>query len=821
MKLFRLASLLPFLTLAAGVQGQGTNQLLNRSHVGVVYETVDGSGHDAVGVRLKFDFVDSPAEHAYLIEVDPNNVVPVAGRWEPDTTESVGFLERTSRGRFYLRTAQTTGGATSDFDFFPTAQSGQLFPLMGDWDGNGLDSAGIYNRTTGFVHLKNENTTAAPIDSHQLPIVGGGSRPAAGDWNGDGLDGIAILLPNLDPKVVRFFEDPYGTAFTDFHLPEVPGSAGSLWPVAGDWNFDGRDYVGVYGEANQTFYLLFAEESEDWDVVLPLASEPGARPVAGSWDGGAFRYAVPRTAGGLRPRAFPQMIAAGDDHALYFTAPTEQLGSPPSDSFYYNLYTDSATELLFDNRQWSLDPSEEIIAHPMAAIALGTVFSSPTADFKHPDGTFYENMAVYVVEHSALDPFAGWVCLSYFPDATGGWTPPIFANRVLGAAANPCDAAHLGDGRSSGIIPAELVSGFREGTDLFFGVMEGDGEKIDAALETERTITYLFKATTAKPWYFEVQDGQAAGGEFTEAGMNTPNTGATAGNPRWVHNFGVNLDFTLDPVESAVYWSRAYPYPFDLDGGIPCRGQGCPTGIGLNPNRVQIYRMPLVPGKPFGEQLETFFAGPWELVADVGAPKGYPSTAGGACGDTELIDEIQDGLPGVDVNSVTFVKDADGLIARDAEGRRAVLLGGAAVKDRMNGECDYADRSIYVWPIDRIVNNLPPVATDDHFLTGWETPIEIELADLLANDTDPDDDPLTVCGLDDPQFGTLDVGPDAVVYTPPPGCLIELDSFHYTACDHLGDDDTAEAHITIGGTLCPGGGDKARDLSSPEAPPIF
>ena len=96
------------------------------------------------------------------------------------------------------------------------------------------------------------------------------------------------------------------------------------------------------------------------------------------------------------------------------------------------------------------------------------------------------------------------------------------------------------------------------------------------------------------------------------------------------------------------------------------------------------------------------------------------------------------------------------------------------------------------------------MATDDWFLTLWETPIEIPFATLLANDVDPDDDPLTVCGTGSPQHGTVTPGGvDSVTYTPPDGCLIGLDSFPYTVCDDSGGSDTATVWISIGGIVCP------------------
>lgn len=88
----------------------------------------------------------------------------------------------------------------------------------------------------------------------------------------------------------------------------------------------------------------------------------------------------------------------------------------------------------------------------------------------------------------------------------------------------------------------------------------------------------------------------------------------------------------------------------------------------------------------------------WELLLDLGSAVGYAEedeTAG--CVPALPVDERQDGRLGLDINSATFVKDRRGLIVRDGEGKRSLSLGGAAVKDRVIGQCDFDHRSLYVW----------------------------------------------------------------------------------------------------------------------------
>ena len=55
-------------------------------------------------------------------------------------------------------------------------------------------------------------------------------------------------------------------------------------PLAGDWNQDGADTVGVYVAASQTVLLRNENAGGEPDVTFALAAPAGAAPVAGDWD---------------------------------------------------------------------------------------------------------------------------------------------------------------------------------------------------------------------------------------------------------------------------------------------------------------------------------------------------------------------------------------------------------------------------------------------------------------------------------------------------------------------------------------------------------
>jgi hypothetical protein len=92
----------------------------------------------------------------------------------------------------------------------------------------------------------------------------------------------------------------------------------------------------------------------------------------------------------------------------------------------------------------------------------------------------------------------------------------------------------------------------------------------------------------------------------------------------------------------------------------------------------------------------------------------------------------------------------------------------------------------------------PPVAGDDVAGTVKDQPVLLPIVRLLANDTDPDDDPLT---LSLPSAATSEGGVVArngshVQYTPPAG-FTGPDTFTYQVADGWGGTDTATVTVTV------------------------
>ncbi len=89
--------------------------------------------------------------------------------------------------------------------------------------------------------------------------------------------------------------------------------------------------------------------------------------------------------------------------------------------------------------------------------------------------------------------------------------------------------------------------------------------------------------------------------------------------------------------------------------------------------------------------------------------------------------------------------------------------------------------------------NSAPIANDDTATTQVDTPIVIM---SIANDTDPDNDTLTITDAGQPQNGTVTTDGTKITYTPNPG-FTGVDVFDYTISDGNGGTSMATETVTV------------------------
>lgn len=91
-------------------------------------------------------------------------------------------------------------------------------------------------------------------------------------------------------------------------------------------------------------------------------------------------------------------------------------------------------------------------------------------------------------------------------------------------------------------------------------------------------------------------------------------------------------------------------------------------------------------------------------------------------------------------------------------------------------------------------SNRPPVANADSYTVAANS--SNNLFEVLANDSDPDGDALTLVAITAPAHGTVAISGNRVSYTPESG-YSGTDSFSYTVMDGLGGSATAAVNISV------------------------
>lgn len=123
-------------------------------------------------------------------------------------------------------------------------------PVVGDWNGDGVDTIGVYRPSNGAFYLRNTNSAGAPYTG-----FGYGNNedlPVAGDWNEDGIDTIGIYRPSTG--VFHLKDANNGIPPVDYAVPYGNSGSDDL-PVVGDWDNSGTDTPGIYRLSEGRFYL--------------------------------------------------------------------------------------------------------------------------------------------------------------------------------------------------------------------------------------------------------------------------------------------------------------------------------------------------------------------------------------------------------------------------------------------------------------------------------------------------------------------------------------------------------------------------------------
>jgi hypothetical protein len=190
------------------------------------------------------------------------------GDWNGNGTATPG-LYRQSDGLVYLRNSNSQGAATTTFFF---GNPGDI-PLVGDFNGNGKDTVSIYRRSQGRVYVINQlgrnGGGLGPAD-YSFFFGNPGDAPFVGDFNGNGKDSVGLYRPSKGFVYFRY-SLTQGNADLSFYY----GNPGDVI-MAGDWDGDGDDTVAVYRPSAGRIYVNLANSSGAANYTLFVGGYPSA-----------------------------------------------------------------------------------------------------------------------------------------------------------------------------------------------------------------------------------------------------------------------------------------------------------------------------------------------------------------------------------------------------------------------------------------------------------------------------------------------------------------------------------------------------------------
>jgi len=267
--------------------------------------TTDFGGNDlASGIDVR-------ADGRIVVAGTSNADVAVARYFAADATglqETIGLYNRDSAS-FLLSTDNAPGPAEIVFQY----GSPELLPIAGDWNGDGVATAGGYHLPSSTFFLRNSNSPGFADIVFQFGEAGRDFIPIAGDWDGDGIDTVGLYRPEHSTFAVRHSNSQDSTATLiafGFTTPDL-----SNRPVVGNWDGVGGDSIGIY--ANFTFFLSNKVDVGPADLMIGYGPQrSGLVPMGGDWTGvGAAGVGIYEPATGA---VFLRNLASGGPADIHF-----------------------------------------------------------------------------------------------------------------------------------------------------------------------------------------------------------------------------------------------------------------------------------------------------------------------------------------------------------------------------------------------------------------------------------------------------------------------------------------------------------------------
>jgi len=202
----------------------------------------------------------------------PKEWYVLMGDWDGNGTRTPGMFHIPTH-RWILSNHNSGGSVDADFHWGGGTNE---VPVVGDWNGDGKDTPGLYNLATHVWTMSNVN--AAHGEDYKFAWGGGLHAPVVGDWNGDGKDTPGLYNPVTHTWTLSNVNAPHGEDY------KFAWGGGNDVPVVGDWNGDGIDSPGLYDRATHTWGLSNFNAPHGVDYKFQWGGGD-ALPIVGDWNG--------------------------------------------------------------------------------------------------------------------------------------------------------------------------------------------------------------------------------------------------------------------------------------------------------------------------------------------------------------------------------------------------------------------------------------------------------------------------------------------------------------------------------------------------------
>lgn len=180
-----------------------------------------------------------------------SNCIPFCGNFDDNSsTIEFGFYNKSD---YYWYIDRNNDGDFNDSnEKFYYGNPGDC-PIVGDWDGNGSTTVGIFRPSSNLFHLTDKISGNLTVDHEITNFGASGDTPIAGDWNGDGIDNIGFYRGNVFHRTTTMSGNGQtGAMATCWFGSSI---ADGDYPIIGDWDNNGIDNIGVYRVIDKTFWL--------------------------------------------------------------------------------------------------------------------------------------------------------------------------------------------------------------------------------------------------------------------------------------------------------------------------------------------------------------------------------------------------------------------------------------------------------------------------------------------------------------------------------------------------------------------------------------